>query len=266
MSAILDKIVAEVREEMNLPHYATQLAQYEELLRSFTGEAHDLFRHFSNPSGEHFIFEIKPKSPSLGPLLRSDFDINHVVRLYATYGVGISVLTNTAHFGGSFELLHHVNELVRVPTLCKDFILNRLQLVKARLAGAKWVLLIIKILSDEELSDLAYQARELGMVPLIEIQNETELARALGIAQPQMILINNRNLSTFEIDFQTTHRLAPLIPSDIICISASGIRSRQDIEDLLPVCQNFLVGSHLMQAPCLESELIELCGGKPFAG
>jgi indole-3-glycerol phosphate synthase len=101
----------------------------------------------------------------------------------------------------------------------------------------------------------------LGLTPLIEIQDETELTRSLTV-DPTVLLINNRNLDTLEMDMTTTARLSPLIPPDILRISASGIENRADIERLQPFCDGFLIGSALMRQPAdqLAGKLKELAG------
>src|SRR5205807_7652158 len=121
-----------------------------------------------------------------------------------------------------------VSAAVSCPVLCKDFIVDTTQIFAARHAGADAVLLIVKILDADSLTNLYTTTRELGMTPVLEVQAETELVSALQL-QPEILLINNRNLETFEIDLATTARLASLIPPGIPFISASGISTRNDI-------------------------------------
>lgn len=206
------------------------------------------------------ILEIKPASPSAGELV-SALDLDKVLAGYNRYGAAISVLTDQAYFKGSLGLLGQVVQDSPLPVLCKDFILDPYQVYDARRAGAAAVLLIVKILPDDALHTLADAVRTLGMTPVVEIQNETELARALAV-RPEVLLINNRNLETFDISFETTARLAPQTPQDIVVVSASGIGTRADIESLQPFCSAFLIGSSLMKtAPDqLEAKLRELSG------
>jgi indole-3-glycerol phosphate synthase len=148
-----------------------------------------------------------------------------------------------------------------LPTLCKDFVIDPYQCFEARLAGAQAVLLIVKILDDPLLDELYKIIVALGMTAVVEVQSENELSRALAL-QPQVILINNRNLETFAIDFQTTKTLAPKISKEVITISASGISHARDIEELLPYCSNFLIGSSLMVAADLSEKLRELTSAR----
>jgi len=202
------------------------------------------------------ILEIKPASPSSG-IMQPVVNLEKLLNIYNQYASAISVLTDEKYFQGSVKLLTDVLQQTPHPVLCKDFILDPYQIDEARQAGAHAILLIVKILKDHELADLFQHAEKLGMTAMVEVQNEAELSRALSL-HPRCILINNRNLETFEINFDTTRQLAPLIPKDIIIISASGIEKRDDIRQLLPYASCFLIGSALMKAPDLEKKLQEL--------
>lgn len=194
------------------------------------------------------MLEIKPTSPSQG-VMQAQLDLNPIVQAYDQMGVAISVLTDQKYFGGSLDLLSKVHQQTDRPILCKDFMIDPYQIYEARLAGAAAILLIVKILTDAQLLELYQLALSLGLTPLIEIQNKAELERALKI-NPSIFLINNRNLETFEIDFNTTIRLSAQIPDHILKVSASGIENRAQIEELEPYCDGFLIGSTLMkQAP-----------------
>jgi indole-3-glycerol phosphate synthase / phosphoribosylanthranilate isomerase len=206
------------------------------------------------------ILEVKPASPSAG-VLTETLDLPQLLARYNPYASAISVLTDQRFFNGSLDLLRQVTQASPHPVLCKDFILDPYQVYEARLAGAQAVLLIVKILWEEQLETLYTLIQNLGMTPVVEIQNEAELARALPL-NPTVLLINNRNLDTFDISLETTETLAPKIPSGIIRISASGIEHRKDITRLLPYTSCFLIGSSLMRtAPeALPQKLQELAG------
>lgn len=204
------------------------------------------------------IAEIKPVSPSEG-VLQATPHLERLLGAYDAHAAALSVLTEPDYFGGSFELLAAVTRRSRLPALCKDFILDVGQVQDARMAGAEAVLLIVKILTDEHLRQLYAEIQRWNMTPVVEVQTEAELERAL-VLNPAVILINNRNLETFEISLETTKRLAPQIPSQVVTIAASGIQCRADIEALLPYCTCFLIGTHLMRAPDLEAAFAELLG------
>ena len=125
----------------------------------------------------NLIAEIKPKSPSAG-VLRSEVSLDDVLAAYDAYASAISVLTDEKYFGGSFSLLEQVSQQSKLPTLCKDFIIDPHQCYEARLAGAQALLLIVKILQPEQLAHLHEIAEELGMSAVVEVQTEAEMAMA----------------------------------------------------------------------------------------
>ncbi|MGE0200413.1 MAG: indole-3-glycerol-phosphate synthase [Candidatus Melainabacteria bacterium] len=206
------------------------------------------------------ILEIKPASPSAGELT-SALDLPGILAAYNQFGSALSVLTDTAYFKGSLDLLRAVRAQSSLPILCKDFILDPYQLVEARLAGADAALLIVKGLNDDTLASLHREALALGLTPVVEIQDEDELNRAVNSAgiQPRVLLINNRNLDTLAMDMTTTARLAPLCPASVLTVAASGYNTREELDAVAPVCPRFLIGSALMQTPV--AELPERLGG-----
>jgi indole-3-glycerol phosphate synthase len=208
--------------------------------------------------GTNLICELKPKSPSAG-VLKADFKLSDILPHYQSCAAAISVLTDNKYFGGSLDLLAEVAGSTTLPVLCKDFFIDPYQCFEARQAGAQAVLLIVKILDDELMKTLHKTANELGMTAVVEVQDQSELTRALNL-NPQVILINNRNLHTFEVSLATTSDLAPNIPVDVVKVSASGFNNRVEIESMLPYCHNFLIGSSLMTAPDLLGKLNELKG------
>jgi indole-3-glycerol phosphate synthase len=208
--------------------------------------------------GIKLICEIKPSSPSAG-VLRKSVNIDEILKVYDKYACAISCLTDKKYFGGSLELLSTVVQKSKCPVLCKDFVVDAYQVYEARTAGADAVLLIVKILTDEQLQKLYRLIGDLGMTAVVEIQNERELERAMSLT-PLVLLINNRNLDTLQIDLETTKQLAPKIPKEVIIVSASGIECRNDIDKLLPFAQRFLIGSVLMAAEDMDAKLMELRG------
>lgn len=254
MPAILPEIVAHKRAEIAERRARLPYSRLEMQVRPCDG------KFLSALAGErlHLIAEIKPSSPS-GGVLRPELNIDAVVHVYDKYASAISILTDKKYFNGSLSLLATVAEKTRRPILCKDFVLDRYQVCEARLSGAHAVLLIVKILPDAVLYELHQAILELGMTPLVEVQTEDEVRRVLPLA-PRAVLINNRDLSTFAIDLNTTCRLAALLPSNTTVISASGIHNHAQIRKLLPHCSRFLIGSALMQADDMEATLKELSG------
>lgn len=202
----------------------------------------------------HLILEVKPKSPAAGQLVEQ-LNIHEVLDTYQPHASGISVLADHRFFGGGPSLLKHITQLTPHPILYKDFVIDPYQVAMARWAWADAVLLIVKILTDEQLHTLYHEILTLGMTPIVEVQTEDETRRAVALGA-EVILINNRDLSTFKIDLDTTCRLAPQIPDDRLIISASGVESLDDLHRLKPFARRFLIGSSLMRRPAEEARTL----------
>ena len=201
-------------------------------------------------SCEHvsLIAECKRRSPGAG-LIRPDLEMETVSRLYEEGGAAaLSVLTDAPYFGGSLEDLRIARETTSLPILRKDFTLDPLQILEARVAGADAVLLIVRILDDEVLQRLIAETEALGMAALVEVHDERELKRALEVGAG-IIGINNRDLATFTTDLDTTIRLLERVPEDIIVVSESGIRVPEDVDRLGGVgVDAVLVGESLLRS------------------
>jgi indole-3-glycerol phosphate synthase len=252
MPSKLDEIVENKRHEVAERKRVSSVDSLVPLAQAGDGR----FLAALQEKGPNLITEIKPKSPSAG-VLRAEVSLEQILAAYNKYAAAISVLTDKKYFDGSLELLAEVAAKSSLPTLCKDFIIDPLQCYEARIARAQAVLLIVKILDDASLKTLYDTVQSLGMTAVVEVQTEEEMRRARDI-NAQCVLINNRNLSTFEIDLATTERLVPFAPAKAVVISASGIQTRHDIERILPFCSNFLIGSSLMQADDIGAKLGEL--------
>ena len=170
------------------------------------------------------------------------------------------MLTEPEFFGGNLAHLQAIRAAVAVPLLCKDFIVDAVQVLAARAAGADAVLLIVAILDDARLRDLLAVTHGYGMRALVEVHDETEVERALQ-ADAAIIGINNRDLTAMETVKDTTTRLRPLIPAGHLVVSESGIDSRADIDALERLdVDAALVGESLLRAPDLEAKVRELSG------
>ncbi|KMT20921.1 indole-3-glycerol phosphate synthase TrpC [Clostridium cylindrosporum] len=178
------------------------------------------------------ISEVKRASPSKGDL-NINLDPRTLSSEYERLGAtAVSVLTDSKYFKGSFEDLRMVRESVNIPVLCKDFVIDKVQIDYAKLTGADIILLIVAALSDESLKELYDYARSLDLDVIVEVHNEEEVKRALKIS-PRIIGVNNRDLKTFKTDISITLKLAQMIKeSGAILISESGITSKEDIETL----------------------------------
>lgn len=206
------------------------------------------------------VAECKERSPS-GGLLQQPYDPVGLARRYAANGAAaISVLTEPEFFGGDLDHLQGVRAAVDLPVLCKDFIVDPVQLLAARAVGADAVLLIVAILDDTELRMLNGIATRLGMQVVVEVHSEEEVQRALGV-DASIIGINNRDLLKMRTDNATTARLRPLIPAGHLVISESGIDSRADIDELARLgVDAALVGESLLRATDLDAKVRELSG------
>lgn len=206
------------------------------------------------------IAEIKRRSPSRG-LLANGIDPANLARLYEDNGArAISVLTDREHFGGSIADLTAAKSAVSLPVLRKDFIIDPYQIYESRIIGADCVLLIADLLDEETLLSFIARSAYLGMECLVEVHSQDSLARALNCGA-SLIGINNRNLNTFAVNIKTTLELLPLIPAGVTVVSESGIKSRQDIEELTKAGVNaFLVGETLMKAADPAKKLRALLG------
>lgn len=194
------------------------------------------------------IAEIKARSPSAGQIV-ADFEPLAVARDYLAGGAdALSVLTDARYFGGGFEVLREVRALTDTPLLCKDFIIDEKQIYHARAHGADMCLLIVKILTGPQLIALKQATENLGMKAVIEVQDRQELATALA-AEPEILLINNRNLASFDVDRGNAGALAAHVPPGIKVIAASGLESPEQVQNAPARLDGFLIGTALMQAP-----------------
>jgi indole-3-glycerol phosphate synthase len=232
MTTILDKILAskvvEVSERKKyitlteIEAYATEVSR-EEPARDFTAALHR--------ETVALIAEVKRASPSRGVLVEH-FDPVAIGQTYAANGAAaISVLTDSAYFQGDLKYLYDVRQAVEVPVLCKDFVIDPYQVYAARAASADAVLLIVAALTDVQMVELHAIITGLGMAPLVEVHDETELERALKIGA-RLIGVNNRDLKTFTVDLDTTRRLAAYVPPGVTLVGESGVHSAADVRML----------------------------------
>jgi indole-3-glycerol phosphate synthase len=206
------------------------------------------------------IAEVKRASPSKGSI-RPDLDAVSQAKLYAGGGASaVSVLTEARFFNGSLGDLRQVKDALAslaVPVLRKDFILEPYQVYESRAYGADAILLIVAILDERSLTELLRLSRRLGMECLVETHTEAEVRRAVS-AGASVIGINNRDLATFEVDIETTHRLRPLIPLDRVVVSESGITGRGDVAKLKEWgIDAILVGEALVSAGDVTARMKE---------
>jgi indole-3-glycerol phosphate synthase len=204
------------------------------------------------------IAEIKKASPSKG-VIREDFKPLEIAQDYAMNGAScLSILTDKDFFQGSEAYLQKAREVCPLPILRKDFMIDPYQIHESRALGADCILLIVAILEDEKMHELASLATELGMDVLVESHDADELTRALTVDTP-LIGINNRNLRTFDTSLNTTLELQQMIPDDRLIITESGIHTQSDVQRMLDYnIYSFLVGEAFMKAPSPGQKMREL--------
>jgi indole-3-glycerol phosphate synthase len=213
----------------------------------------------SDSKRSKIIAEFKRRSPSAG-IIRDDLTVNEIVRGYERGGAcAISVLTDEEYFAGSIADLCVARSSTTLPLLCKDFIIDPMQVFEAAIAGADAVLLIAAALDDMSLAELRTLAEnELGLDALVEVHNSEELNRALN-ARAKIIGVNNRDLRTFQVSLNTSERLIAEAPRGKIMVSESGLQSAESLVRLRELgFRAFLIGEVLMRAADPEKSLRNL--------
>jgi indole-3-glycerol phosphate synthase len=258
MKTILDDIVASKRRELESARAAAGESELERRLDGLP-PARD-FAAALRGDDVRVIAEVKKASPAAG-VIRADFDPAAIARTYRDHGAScVSVLTDAPFFQGSLDHLRRVRAAVELPLLRKDFVLERYQLLEARLAGADCALLIAEILPGAGLARLYRQARELGLRVLVELYDAGQLPRVLDTGA-ELIGVNNRDLRTFATRLEHTLELADRVPADRVLVSESGIRSRADLDRLRAAgVRAVLVGESLMRAADVGAALDALRG------
>ena len=208
------------------------------------------------------IMECKAASPSRGTI-RSDYDPASLAAQYAPYAAAVSVLTEPDRFNGSFDDLAAVREVVDVPVLCKDFIVDEVQVLAARSLGADAVLLMLSVVPDDVYRELAELAHSLGMEVLTEVSTPQEMHRASALGA-EVIGINNRDLRTLETDLARTEEMAPLAPAGVVLVGESGVGAAEDVRRLSGLVDALLVGSSLSGAPDPAEAARELATAVPL--
>lgn len=256
---ILDRILIDKRAEVAACKEAVPLAELQRRVPS-SSETRSLADALARSGkASRVIAEVKKASPSKG-LIREDFDPVEIARGYEAAGArGISVLTDEKYFQGRLEYLTAIREVVGIPLLRKDFIVDPYQIWEARVAGADAILLILAAFSDDgALADLSALAGELGLDVLWEVHDTAELDRLLPLG-PRIVGINNRDLRTFEVSLETTRTLLPRLPEGVVSVSESGFSRREELDQLQEWgVDAFLIGETLMRAPDPEQALRDL--------
>lgn len=246
MSPILPTIVAHKRQELIQAQILRPAADVRTAAKA-AAAPRDFCRALRDAEGIGLIAEIKRASPAAG-LIRPDFDPPQLALDYLAGGADcLSVLTDEHFFQGHLDYLRQVREVVDLPLLRKDFILEPYQVWEARAAGADAVLLIAECLSPEILLALHREVIEWGMTPLVELYDESNVPAVLA-CEPKLVGVNNRNLGTFAIDWRHSVELRRHFPPEILFVSESGIGTAEQVQQLAAAgVDAVLVGQSLMK-------------------
>ena len=210
-----------------------------------------------SPDGLGLIAEVKKASPSAGTIVEN-FDPVAIAEAYEAAGAhAVSVLTDEQFFQGHLRYLTQIRRAVTLPCLRKDFIIHDAQIFEASVAGADAVLLIVAALEQKALESLFETARLCQLDVLVEVHTLEELDRALDIGA-RIIGINNRNLTTFEVDLRATEEISEEVPEGIILVSESGLKTGADSQRVFDAgCNAILVGESLMRTGDVGAQVAE---------
>jgi indole-3-glycerol phosphate synthase len=263
--SILERIICDKLEEVAESRRRRPLIELQRELRDLPPARDFLAALRDGPSGSasvpRVIAEVKKASPSKG-VIRPDFEPVAIAQTYAANGAAaLSVLTDERYFQGRLTSLAAISRAITLPLLRKDFVIDHYQVYESRLAKADAMLLIVAALETGQLREFMALAHELGMAALLEVHTVEELERVLPL-RPRLLGVNNRDLRTFHTDIETTLRLLPLIPPEVVVVSESGIETAADITRLREKgVHAFLIGESLMRAPDPGVKLRELLYG-----
>ncbi|MBL7826407.1 MAG: indole-3-glycerol phosphate synthase TrpC [Saprospiraceae bacterium] len=242
--SILQEIIDSKRKEITLRKAAVGIRTLEKSPH-FSKQPRSLSRRLQQTPG--IIAEFKRRSPSKG-LIRAGANPEAIASAYADAGAAaISVLTDEPYFGGNNRDLELIREVVDIPLLRKEFIIDEYQIVEAKALGADLILLIAAALSVKEVKTLAGVAHNLGLEVLLELHDETELDHIAP--EVGLLGVNNRNLNTFETTLQTSFMLAKQLPGDRVWVAESGLHHPENLVELsLTGYCGFLIGEAFMKA------------------
>ncbi len=267
LATILEKIVADKRVEVEGRKAAVPLEGLRDRIGGI-GKCRNFYKAVTKRNRRfiNVIAEVKKASPSAG-VIREDFDAVEIAKIYEECGAdAISVLTDEKYFQGKLEYIAQVKKAVRLPVLRKDFIVDKYQVYETRAAGADAILLIVEALKPGELMDLMILANQLTLTVLMEVHSMDSLLLVrsmVGFPQKHysVLGINNRDLTTMEVDLGTTARLAGMVEDKKQVVSESGVKSREDVEKLVDIGVGaVLIGQTLCASASIAEKFEELFG------
>lgn len=255
--SVLAKILQDVQTEVRLRASARPI-EYTHVPRA---KKQSLVEAIEKAPKVPLVAEIKRASPSAGDI-KPNADVLEVARAMLRGGaISLSVLTEPKYFKGDPKFLREVRNVVKVPLICKDFIVDEYQVLEAAELGADVILLIVKVLGRKVRKFMLF-AKEFGMESLVEVTDKEELKLAIS-AGAKLIGINNRDLETLKVDLNRTVKHAPSIPDDVTLVSESGINTPEDVRRMLDAgADAVLVGTALMKADDIEQKVRSLVNAR----
>ena len=258
---MLDEIVLETKKRIDLEKTNKPLDELKHEVLQL--DINDDFPFKKALTGEDIsiIAEVKKASPSKG-VIAEDFDYIGIAKDYESAGASaISVLTEPFFFKGSDEYLSEISKNVDIPILRKDFVIDEYMIWQAKLLGASAILLIVSILDTVQLKKYLDLAHDLGLSAIVEVHDSTEISTAM-IVGAEIIGVNNRNLKDFSVDIENSINLRRCVSGDVVFISESGIKSKEDITRLKENnVDAVLIGETLMKSDDKKSMISELKDG-----
>ena len=261
MNNLLEKICANKKKEIEENKKKCSLKSLEKILQNLKIEKRSFKKLLINSqkNKKNFIIgEIKKSSPSAGNIIK-DYNPNEIALTYEKSGIGaLSILTDIQYFEGNIEHISIIKKSSNLPILRKDFIIDEYQIYESKVYNADCILLIVAILTDNEIRNFIKIAEEINIDCIIETHNEQEVIRAMNIGYP-IIGINNRNLKNLSIDISNTSKLFKKISNNFTVIGESGIKNKNDIVKYNKLgIYNFLIGESLLRSKNREKKIYEL--------
>ena len=259
MTNILTKICERKKIEIEQTKQKCSFSSLEKLIQDKKNRNFNkLLINSQKYKNNNIIAEIKKASPSAGVIIKNYFPEIIAVD-YEKSGIGaISVLTETSFFHGNLDHLSLINKRSNLPIIRKDFIIDSYQILESKVYKADAILLIVSILSDNQIKDFIDLAKQYGLDCLIETHTEGELDRAINIGYP-IIGINNRNLKDLSVNINNSLNLIKKIPKEFIVVAESGIKSRKDIDKYNDIgVFNFLIGESILRSSNIPKKIKEL--------
>jgi indole-3-glycerol phosphate synthase len=253
---ILEKILETKKEEVDLIKKEYSISSFESM-EFYKKQNLSLYKILKNKSHLSIIAEIKKSSPSKG-VIKKDFDHFLIAQNYLDSGMdAISILTDEKYFEGKICYLQEIARISNVPLLRKDFIIDEFQIFQSKAFGADVILLIAEAISKTQIKDFTQTALGIGLEVLLEIHSEEQLNK-IDFDANKIIGINNRDLTSFIVDINTTLKLKKILPMNVSIISESGISNKDNIQLLKTNNINgVLVGEHFMKSENIENELAQ---------